>query len=108
MATNTSTHPHQTYAFRREDGTIERRIGAGYGKIWVLCTRCDGGGEEERNGPKACGACGGRGEVDVGEDPENAALCIERPERHRTTLIIPGVPVDCGCGDGHVCYFHSA
>ena len=59
------------YAFRKEDGTIERRWGAGYGAIWELCTKCDGGGEEEGEyGPKGCGNCGGRGEVEVGYDPE--------------------------------------
>jgi DnaJ-class molecular chaperone len=60
-----------TYAFRKEDGTIIRYRGAGYGKILEHCKRCDGRGEEEGDfGPKACGGCGGRGETDVGDDPE--------------------------------------
>lgn len=65
---------HQTYAFRKDDGTVERRTGAGYGKIWALCARCAGSGEEDRDGPKACSACGGRGEVDVGEDLESVPI----------------------------------
>ncbi len=60
-----------TYAFRLDTKprTIVRYHGAGYGRVWALCPRCGGGGEEEGEyGPKACSECGGRGEVDVGPD----------------------------------------
>lgn len=60
-----------SYAFRNKDGTITRHWGAGYGEIWELCERCNGDGEEEGEyGPKACGVCGGRGEVGIGYDPD--------------------------------------